>query len=584
MGMVTKKGSNLGKVEETQANRNSFHSRGQSHGSALHERGRIGMNNSERNLSSPLSASRHLGTFIRRLSSLPEHRKEFSVVPSHGIEGAKCVLYSLHQVNPPTLTLARVLKDKKTKKKSNLEKIHLGATRQLEDLDRSLHEHETQLNIGDFKQSSTNEIPGASESAIIAYQQVGDHLQKSVARFISGGDQRYIRTMMLLLYGSLLEERNGCRSTTVTGQLGNEVKARGPQISTDSIRRPKRIDHSLTPTKDHPKPERRWRNGTAIQQTGYFSPIPSGAQTAVPLYVNGRSRSNSRAGPFLGSNASSVANTPRSGESFMVPATPQIRSRSNSALGGYFNSTHNLLHPPEHDAIFEKIYTSLKLTIELGQKGIPSIIAQFSKCLDVAQLSENNKPFVNLWSGLILRSKQCLEFCEILRMRLITIKLNDTEVRYARDFWRLCTKLFDSVSKLLDGIKEAKEMELISKDMVLAIQPILKSAKEATHLAYNSPWSALLEAETPERPTTAVPANQHHENQQQQQHRYRSRTGSANSPYLNSIPATPLSAALGPAAQATVPTSASLDRSFAGDVFQRADELLRVQQTIVPRR
>jgi len=52
---------------------------------------------------------------------------------------------------------------------------------------------------------------------------------------------------------------------------------------------------------------------------------------------------------------------------------------------------------------------------------------------------------------------------------------------------------------------------------------------------------------------------------------------SSTSPQSVPLPATPLSAALGPAAQATVPStpaSAYSDRFFAGDVFQRADTLL----------
>lgn len=62
--------------------------------------------------------------------------------------------------------------------------------------------------------------------------------------------------------------------------------------------------------------------------------------------------------------------------------------------------------------------------------------------------------------------------------------------------------------------------------------------------------------------------------------------GSANpnpgtSPLSAQMPATPLSAALGPAVQATVPsTPASLygDSFFKGDVFQRADSLLSMPQ------
>ncbi|KAL8797346.1 MAG: hypothetical protein Q9195_000500 [Heterodermia aff. obscurata] len=411
-------------------------------------------------------------------------------------------------------------------------------------------------------------------------------VQKVYSIPFTKGDHRYIRTMLFLMQGGVAEKRNGCSGVVVKNINDSQEKATNPQISVTSGQRSKRDDRLLTPTREHPNPQRRWRNGTPFQPTGYFSPVPSGAQTAVPLYVNGRSRSNSRTGPFLNSNTSSIANTPRSGESFMVPATPQIRSRSNSALGGYFNPTHNLLNPPEHDAIFEKIYNCLVRTVELSQKDIPPILIQATKCLGVAETSEKNKPFVNLWSAIILRSKHCLEICDILKTRLRTIKLNDTEIRYARDFWRLCTKLFDGVIKLLDGIKEARRLELVSKDMIYAIKPILKTVKEATHLVSTSPWSQLLEAETPERKAvTPQPiSNGVHHHDQQQHHRYRSRTGSGNSPYLNNIPATPLSAALGPAAQATLPTNASLDRSFAGDIYQRADEYFRVQQTIVPRR
>jgi hypothetical protein len=53
------------------------------------------------------------------------------------------------------------------------------------------------------------------------------------------------------------------------------------------------------------------------------------------------------------------------------------------------------------------------------------------------------------------------------------------------------------------------------------------------------------------------------------------------SPVSVPLPATPLSAALGPAAQATVPTtpaSAYTDQFFAGNVFQRADSLLNMPQ------
>ena len=588
MGMVRKKQSGLGKVEETYTNRNSSHFRGQSDGSALHDRSNAGMKSSEISLPSPLIAEGQNGIFVRRLSSLPEHKRDSSSL-NYMVEGAKGVLYSLHQVHPHVSALIPIVKDPK---KSNLEGLYFCATNQLEDLDRALHNfQESPALAQDQSRVWINaHIAGATEAAIVAYQQVGERLQQGITRLVSGGDQRYIRTMMLLLYGSSIEARNACWNLAPFAATHHDSSVGDPQIPTISERRLERHDRSLTPTKNRPNPERRWRNGITGIQTGYFTPSSSGAQTAVPLYVNGRSRSGSRTGPFASSNTSSIANTPRSGESFKVTGTPQIRSRSNSALGQYVSSTNHLLDGPEHDAHFEKIYSCLIRTIDLGQADVPKVLKHASCCLDVAQTSDRNKRFVSLWSALIMRSRHCLEMCEILKKRLKIVKLNDPDVRYARDFWRLCTKLFDAVTKLLDGIKEARSLDLISTDIIMTIQPILKAAREASHLVHTSPWAHLVETETPERTqdTTRTPngvqAHDFSHHQQQQGYRYRSRTGSGNSPYLANVPATPLSAALGPAVQATVPTSASLDRSFQGDVFQRASELLRVQQTIVPRR
>ena len=584
MGMVRKKQSGLGKVDETYTNRDSFHFRGQSHGSALQDRSNTGTKGDETNLPSPLNSEVQDGTFVRRLSSLPEHKRD-STSPSCIVEGAKGVLYSLHQVHSHISALTPVVKDQAIKKKSNLERVHFVATTQLENLDRALH------NLGrspvqEELQWSNSNVISATGAAIVAYQQIGEHLHQGMAQLVSSGDQRYIRTMMLLLYGSMIEAQNACWNFGPTAAGDETLNTVVEQIPTISERRSRRHDRSLTPTKDRPNPERRWRNAIAGPQTGYSTPASSGAQPAVPLYVNGRSRSNSRTGPLAISSASSIANTPRSGESFMVPATPKIRSRSNSALGQYVDSTHHLLDGPEHDACFEMIYSCLKRTISLIREDVPIVLKHASCCLDVAQTSDKNKRFVNLWSALILLSQHCIDMCEIMSMRLKTDKLNDPDVRYATDFWRLCSKLFHAVEKLSSLVGEAFSLGVIAEDIMEIVKPMLKAVKRGTTLVHESPWNYLSEAKTPERAQeTRAPNGVHpHDYSQQQHYRYRSRTGSGNSPYLASVPATPLSAALGPAVQATVPTSASLDRSFQGDVFQRAGELLRVQQTIVPRR
>ena len=91
MGMVSKKNVDLGAFDEIRANRNSLHFRGQSHGSVLKDKHST-VRNGGGNLSpSPHGQERQKGTFVRRLSSLPEHKRESQPLDAI-IEGAKGVL------------------------------------------------------------------------------------------------------------------------------------------------------------------------------------------------------------------------------------------------------------------------------------------------------------------------------------------------------------------------------------------------------------------------------------------------------------------------------------------------------------
>jgi hypothetical protein len=120
---------------------------------------------------------------------------------------------------------------------------------------------------------------------------------------------------------------------------------------------------------------------------------------------------------------------------------------------------------------------------------------------------------------------------------------------------------------------------LISREIGSLIRPVAKVFKELADIVNASPWSHLGRTRSPRSAQTpqssfamvAVVASQ--------------AAASNSSPYMASLPPTPLSAALGPAAQATVPlatasttttTTASASRNglFSGNVFERADSLL----------
>jgi hypothetical protein len=271
--------------------------------------------------------------------------------------------------------------------------------------------------------------------------------------------------------------------------------------------------------------------------------------------------------------------------------TPKLRSRSNSALGQHVQNAAQIPESPEHEALFEKIFISLSRCVEKSQRIIPVCLQQFTSCLDVAHMSFTSQRIHLLWSTLISRCNVSLETNTAMQKRLSAIKLHEPDVRHSKDFWRLCSKLLLSLEKLMSGVRDAKLLELISTDLLKNIHPLQKSFSETGRYIKSSPWEHLTrDTNTSKSNSNADAAAAHNHNQQaiyQNQdgsYRHRARTGSGNSPYPTNVPATPLSAALGPAAQATVPTSAAFDRTFAGDVFQRADELLRVQQTMVHRR
>lgn len=583
MGMVTRKYANLGPLDEMRANRNSLHFRGQSHGSALRDK----PSNGTRNGGSTTSPSAHeyerqRGTFVRRLSSLPEHKRESQSLDNM-IEGAKGVLYSLHHLHQHISTLLRVVKDG-TSKRSSLERVYHNASTHLEHLDQELHSFDNaSSSTEEEKGRSNSNVSYACSACIMAYRHVGNLLLRNISQLVTDGDPKYLRTLVLLLYGSLVEARNACLSLGVTFEEAKLETTAAQRIPTIHEESQKHRDRSLTPTRERPNPERRWRNGNAIQQPGNLNLFNSNvnAQNPVPLFVNGRSRSNSRTTAFNSSTTSSVANTPRSGESFTVPGTPMTRSRSNSALtvGHVVPMRQATADDPEKEALFEKIFLGLSCSIDQGLNAVPVVKAQFARCLKVALSTSTAKNICDLWSRLVARSQFCLEMSDILKTRLSTIKLHEPSVRNQREFWRVCVKYIQSVTDLLEGIRSAKNVELVPIELLRIVHPVHISAREALNDINRSPWAPLVGNTDPNTTSTSSI----------QRHRAGGSSSSSVSPFLPSIPATPLSAALGPAAQATVPStpasaSANFDRSFQGDVFQRADSLLSLQQTIIYRR
>lgn len=589
MGMVPKKQTDLTVLDETRAHRNSHHLRGQSHGSALRQGTRAG-DISPSDMMALHSSDDQRSMLGRPLSSMARQRQQ-DFPGARVIEAAKGILYSLNLVHQHLSIIFPITKEDKLKR-SSLERIFHNAAIRVEHLDQELSKCMRDAAQGlKFTETSRKAVRQATHACILTHEPIAQLTIRSVGQLARDADPKYVRTLMLLLYGSLNEVYNSNQA------FRREWPARkAPKVNVKEITQIKAVaaggensrnrDDSVTPTRDRPKPERRWRNGGSIQQFASQVEFHAalGTQTAVPLSVNGRSRSNSRAGMLHSSTSSSVVSTPRSGDSF-----GSVRLAARSRSGSVTMTPEQARVEKEQRFQFEQIFVILRKSADQGLQIIPQLQPFFNEAAEASQRPYTREKSRELSLTLVNRNRTCLSMSEKLKKRLSIIKLNDPEARNARDFWRLVKDFVDSYSSLLASLREARLHNLVPSDMRHQVRPVHKSATEAATLITNSPWNRLtFEVEPQTQPPSRVPTPAPNG---YPAHRTRGSGGSSaaasSSPYTPSVPATPLSAALGPAAQATVPAtpaSASLNRSFEGDVFQRADSLLNLQNTMYNRR
>lgn len=644
MGIVPKKQPELSVLDENRAQRNSHHFRGQSHGSALRNGHRPG-EDSPTDVMSPKSYRD--GTFVRRLSSVPE-QKQNSMLTDNIIEGAKGVLYSLHLVHPQMSSLTVVVRDPKAKR-SSLERVYYQASMHLKFLDDQLHMFDTTQRRGKRQEEiSKKTICRAAHACVVAYQQVGSILLNNVRQLVQDGDQRYIRTLMLMLFGSLNEARNARRSLFATENLQQANQT--PVASVPAIKTIYDLDAqtgraaALTPTQERPpqppEKEKRWRNGSINQQSTAHTSVAShnptpgpGAHTAASSYASSRSRSNSRVGGLhssTASTASSVASTPRSGESFNTNLLAP-RSRSGSIAR---NPERAYQAQVERDQ-FERIYFNLNRTADQGLVTFHNLEPH----LHHNNFELNKKGYTSarakdLSATLLIRIRTCEEMSKLLKDCLVSIKLNDPEARNNPDFWKVVNKFMNAWGNFLVLVRDARMHQLINDEMKRMLHPIHRMTTENAKLISDSVWKGLVNnasddndpsqtvapsalssnihsrAPTPVQqngyppflrmgaePPPPTPIALQPPSRSQSQSRgdtyyHRRPGGNTGSNESNNIispasytPATPLSAALGPAAQATVPSTPGngpgLDRSFHGDVFQRAEYYQQTARRIV---
>ena len=610
MGVITRMNADLGTLDETRPYRNS-HLRGLSHGSILRTTPSGGTSGSSSSSpGSPRGERRRMRDgLLRRMSSLPEHKEEEAREPL--IEGAKGILYSLFQIHPHISTLINVIKGDDSRRNS-LELVFYNASSHVDQLNEALEDAENvPQGNKEFAKMQNEAVRRECQTCIMAYTHVGTQLRHNIDKIVAHGDARYVRSLILMVYGSLVELRNACINLGVPLHMKTKkqsVSLTGKRSLPESLQGepgPERLaTRTATPTKERPQPMRRYRSDTMIQHSQGTSGAQFGSSARIPMtllggdnyhlamspgFVNpnsvplnfgGRSRSNSRSNTLLSTSVPSSLATPRSGESF-PPIPNSAVNRINPMTG---------LDELEEERIFEKIFYQLTSASNTALQALPLARRQFTRCLEIAEEARESEQICMLWNNLIRRCRVCLDASEALGLRLSNMKVKEPGggMRNQREFWQLCKNFMQSFVDLVTDMRDVRSLQQFPSDIIIILRPVQKASREAGRLIEASPWSYLADMASGHPPAIYGPPLQ---TQNPQHHPSASAPFLSNGTPLNSmssgssphsvpLPATPLSAALGPAAQATIPsTPASVysDKLFAGDVFQRAHSLMSMQ-------
>ncbi|KAK1240727.1 hypothetical protein MKX07_006160 [Trichoderma sp. CBMAI-0711] len=534
MGILAKKAtSDLGTLDEVEGSNRWSHYRGLSHGSAM-------QGNQAAPSRSPATPTDSLQrpVYVRRLSVLPERRRE-SKIFDPVIEAAKGILYSVFQIHPMIQMLMTLTNDGSAKR-SSLEIVFYNTNSHVEELEQEIQKHDMAMaedEEGPFGDNAN--VHRACQTLVGAYGHVCTLLADNIDTFVNNGDARYIRTLLMLIYNSIMELRVTLSSVFSENNKQANVPALDAPDNSNTIKPYFREAAAAVAAPQKPAPPR--------NRTGPVMHNPSNLRVATDIpvpYNNGGSRT-----------AKIVSATPRSNDSF-------ASSYGREGASADFS---------EEDAQFDKIYLALQRSTDIVLHILPNFHTQLTGGIRNAMQQRAPSAMIRDWKNLIAMCVDAIQQTEILKNRLSMIKLKDPGVRSHAGFWSLCSNFISAWTKMASKIKSEINTIPLPPDTRARLRPVHQSMKETSIIIMNSPWNYIL------RPAGggggASSGGGGHRGSGGGQGSF---GPGALSPTTPQVPITPQSAALGPAMQATVatPQTGSFAAVFHGNVFERAETLM----------
>lgn len=448
MGMMTRKPVEASVAEvptETRLN----HLRGMSDGAAL-QNGKVGPP-SVTDSSSPTSpvdgpSGEHRdrnATFIRRLSSLPEGKRKSQMDdPYFGL--ARGVLYALEQLNAP---MKRVIGITRDGARSDLQKAYsqaYGATNMLDQLLNRASSNDEE--IDDEEQAKIAEAVRTScEQCMEAFEQLAVTLQSDLRNLILQSEQPCVRTVMHMLYASLIEIRNTC------SKLGIEAQP-APKVAEE--RQPRK--RFLSPAPNQPLTSLRVREQT-------------------PTHVVTRSNSRNRMAPVPRQTGgrpprSDSTNSLNSEVSTLrpPPAHSTRSSRSNT-----LNSVDEVVEDPQ----FNEIAKKLTHASDLVMQALPQCEVLVLDAKRAVRERASSPMEMEMFDTIVTRCQAANEAAKQLRSTLATLELRAPGIKNQLDFWQLGMSFvrvsFRSVHRLkslLTYYRLIFFLQIVSKMLIKVLQ------------------------------------------------------------------------------------------------------------------
>ncbi|KAI9889880.1 MAG: RAM signaling network component [Vezdaea aestivalis] len=554
MGMVTRKTSDLGTVDESKSNRLS-HVRGFSHSSAIQNRSshvpvkhRTG---SSTDSGAVGLARTGVGSSFQRLSSLPEQKP--GRPPSDDVhQAAKILVTAFIQLQPIVSHLVEIIKIEAYNFEA-FEGAVVDATAHLETLDSMITRAAKIFESGDERDCLIADDLLLKESfeAIASHRHVVMLMQEMVPSITSKCEPQFLRSLMHNVYGFTMEIRSAMQ--ILVNVEGMELTGAAETPSTANSTR-NDLPSSNQLTEENARVHEPHSSSGSISTTASTAVEDTGLQP-YPAHFSSRS-------PSLTSQPSTLDSVGADGESME----------------------------------FEKVYVKLAKALAISLDALPAAEEWFSKVIEYCHKVPTSSRTLDLWNSLLEQCTTTIGYARTLETILQSSQCKDPAFRNQPDFWQLCNAFVTAFVDMAMTVKEANSRDLIQPMLLTALRPVQKAVKAVSLVIDNSPWKSLSVSGPPflqntqkqpptaithamiqagltpnangvmttSTPSTTVSSASH--------------TASSSSASISStIPATPLSAALGPAVQATVPTNGSISRSnttFSGNVYERADSLL----------